>query len=111
MKYEVTNNGYRGKAFKVNGGLAVVRAGETKTVETKTKLTPAEIAAYEADGCHFKGISAEDDGAAKNATRNNGSSTEGNAPDKASTPASGHENAVTDDSKADGGKGGGKKVS
>lgn len=51
MKYQVTNGGHRGKAFKVFGGLAIVASGKSDVVETEAELTEAQIFALKNDGC------------------------------------------------------------
>ena len=47
----VANNGHRGKAFKVRGGIAVVPAGEKATIDDAAPLSNAMIEALAADNC------------------------------------------------------------
>lgn len=46
----VSNRSHRAKAFKVIGGLKVVKAGQTETIENARELTDAQIAALARQG-------------------------------------------------------------
>ena len=59
MKYEVTNNDFREKAFKTPDGVKFVKPGETATVEVDTPIG-------EVEGLEVKPI----DAAARKATAN-----------------------------------------
>lgn len=54
MKYQIKNGAHRGKAFKVHGGLEVVKPGATRVLKLSQEFTASQIAAFLKDGVSIK---------------------------------------------------------
>lgn len=50
MEYTIENGAHRGKAFKVYGGLEIVKPGQTRTLKLSEELSDEQLARFEADG-------------------------------------------------------------
>lgn len=50
MKYTIKNTTHRGKAFKVHGGMEIVKAGKTAVVDCQNELTDTQIAGFKDTG-------------------------------------------------------------
>lgn len=54
-KYRIKNGSGRGRAFKVRGGVHIVPAGKTETVDVKGELSEGFIAGQRAAGVLIEG--------------------------------------------------------
>jgi hypothetical protein len=59
-RYHIENEGHRGKAFKVRGGLRVVPARSAADIDDAAPLTEAQIAALAADRCKVEEMDGTD---------------------------------------------------
>ena len=54
MKYQIINKSHRGKAFKVPGGMEVVKAGDKAVLDLERKLDDMTIDRFKAEGVLIK---------------------------------------------------------
>lgn len=71
MKYLIKNSATRGKAFKVFGGMSVVRAGAEKVVDIEMDLTDAFVEKMKADGVSMELFSEDNEDTQNNDSESN----------------------------------------